>query len=88
MEIELEALDKALKAFCKRLIKNGTFDDKKIVFRADDPDWDWISFTVNVSLHESRKSALIRAEWNPRTQRLCNWEGFYSDEPWTKFNVL
>ena len=86
----LDDLDKALKAFRRRLLKNGTWEDGAIELRVDNPDWDWVTFSATVHLKGLDQDAIINASWDTTAQkvRLRDWEGMYKNAPWAKYDVL
>lgn len=88
--MKLADFNKALNAFRKRLLRNGTWDDGAIEFRVDDPNWDWVTFFATVHLKRPCLDVLISASWDTTAQkvRLLNWDGLYKDDPWEKYDVL
>lgn len=88
--MKLADFNKALNAFRKRLLRNGTWDDGAIEFRVDDPDWDWMTFLATVRVNNIGENVIIGASLDTKADkiRLHNWEGAYEKEPWKKYNVL
>lgn len=88
--MKLEDLDRALKAFRRRLLKNGNWDDGAIELRYDYPDWDWVTFSALIHPRASCHDVIINASWNTKAKgvRLCGWEGKYKDDPTAKYNVI
>ena len=85
--MKLEDLNRAIKAFRKRLLKNGTWEDGAIELDLDAPDWDWVTFSAMIHLHGSGEPVSISATWSPKTKRLGDWEGAYT-RTFKKYEVL